>query len=88
MQVFHECITIVNKIQTKLKSLLNATSNSRTLEEVTMPVSDVCLSRFLLMHLHTDTIIYRNVGLLSFYMNTIILCALFCRLLVFTYKMS
>lgn len=43
-----------------------------------------------LMHLYTDTTIYRNksVCLLSFYLNTTILCALFCSLLVFTSKMS
>lgn len=44
MQIFPEYVIIVGKIPMKVKTLLNTTFNSKTLQEVTMLISDVYLS--------------------------------------------
>lgn len=45
MQIFPEYVIIVGKILIKLKTLLNTTFNSKTLQEVNVLISDVYLSR-------------------------------------------
>lgn len=44
MQIFPEYVIIVGKIPMKVKTLLNTTFNSKTLQEVTMLISDIYLS--------------------------------------------